>query len=157
MSCMTRQALLPERLRSDGLSLIPAAIAVAGIIAWAATGGGYESQPALSAGYDPDPWYLGALAMIGLLGATVLGIGRVRLSRQATVASAAFAGYVVWSFLSILWAHNQGAAFLGSDRALVYLAAFTTFAILPWSGWSVRVALGMLVTGFGVLAIVTVF
>src|SRR5450759_4714683 len=108
MSCMTRQALLLERLRSDGLPLIPAAIAVAVIIAWAATGGGYESQPALGAGYDPDLWYLGALALVGLTCATAFGIGRVRLSRWATVACTALAAYVAWSFLSVLWAHDQG-------------------------------------------------
>jgi O-Antigen ligase len=152
---VTRQATLLTRLRSEGLPLIPAGITVAVIVAWAATGGGYEAQPALGAGYDPDPWYLGALALIGLLGATALGIGKPRLSRPSAAACTAFGAYAAWSFLSILWAHDQGAAFLGSDRALVYFAAFATFAILPWNSSSTRVALGMLVAGLGCLAIVT--
>ncbi|HYM44602.1 MAG TPA: O-antigen ligase family protein [Solirubrobacteraceae bacterium] len=134
---------------------MPAGLAIAVVIAWAATGGGYESQPALGAGYDPDPWYLGALALVGLTCATAFGVGRVRLSRWATVACTALAAYVAWSFLSVLWAHDQGTAFLGSDRALVYLAAFVTFAILPWSSWSARGALALLVGGIGVVAIVT--
>ncbi|HWY17295.1 MAG TPA: O-antigen ligase family protein [Solirubrobacteraceae bacterium] len=153
---MTRQATLLTRLRSEGLPLIPAGITVTVTVAWAATGGGYESQPALGAGYDPGPWYLGALALIGLLGATALGLGKVlRLSRLTVAACVALGAYVLWSFLSILWAHDQGAAFLGSDRALVYFVAFATFAILPWNSWSTRVALGMLVAGLGLLATAT--
>jgi O-Antigen ligase len=145
---------LRTRLRAEGSPLLPAGLAVAVVIAWAATGGGYESLPALS-GYRSDPWYLGALALVGLTCATAFGVGRVRLSRWATVALATFAAYVVWSFLSTLWAHDQGTAFLGSDRALVYLAAFVTFAILPWSSWSARCALTLFVGGIGVVAIAT--
>jgi hypothetical protein len=152
---MTRSRALAVRLRAEGLPLIPAGLTIAVVTAWAATGGGYESQPALGAGYDPDPWYLGALMLVGLLCATAFGLGATRLSRSAKIASGAFALYVLWSFLSISWAHDRGAAFLGSDRALVYLTSFLTFAILPWRGWSVRVALGMLVAGLGALAIVT--
>lgn len=139
----------------DWLALLPAAIAIAVLVAWAATGGGYESQPTLGGGYEPGPWYLGALALVGLACVTALGSARVRISRWTAVAMAAFAGYVAWSFLSILWAHDQGSAFHGSDRALVYLAAFLTFAILPWRPSTLRAALALLVAGFGALAIVT--
>jgi hypothetical protein len=137
------------------MPLIPASLAIAVVTAWTATGGGYESQPALGTSYHPDPWYLGGLMLVGLLGATALGIRGVRLSRWTKIACGAFALYILWSFLSVTWAHDRGAAFLGSDRALVYFAAFLTFAILPWRGWSARAALGMLVVGFGALALVT--
>lgn len=147
--------LLHTRARTDGLPLIPAGLTIAVIVAWTAAGGGYEARPVLDGGYDPNPWYLGALLLVGLCCATILGIGRVRVSRWAAIAWAALAAYTVWSFLSILWAHDQGAAFLGSNRALVYLAAFTTFAILPWSGWSARIALSALVVGLGGLALLT--
>jgi O-Antigen ligase len=143
------------RLRDDGAPLLPAGLAIAVVTAWAATGGGYESLPALGGGYEPDPWYLGALGIVGLMCATAFGVGRVRLSRWATVASAALAAYVAWSFISIAWAHDQGTALLGSDRALVYLAAFVAFAILPWSSWSARGALALFVGGIGAVAIVT--
>ena len=152
---MKRPETLLTRVRREGLPLLPAGLTVAVVVAWAVTGGGYESRPVLGGRYDPDPWYLGALALVGLLCVTGLGLLRVRLSRWATVACAALAAYTAWSFLSVLWAHDQGAAFLGSDRALVYTAAFMTFAILPWRGWSARVALAMFVAGIGVLAIVT--
>jgi hypothetical protein len=130
-------------------------VALAVVVTWAFTGGGYEARPVLGGGYDPNPWYLGALVLVGLWCATALGLARIRLSRWAAVACVALTAYTAWSFLSILWAHDQGAAFLGSVRALVYLAAFTTFAILPWSRWSVRIALVGLVSGLGAVAIVT--
>jgi tetratricopeptide (TPR) repeat protein len=152
---MKRSETLSRRMRSEGLPLIPAGVAMAVMIAWALTDGGYEARPVLGGGYDPNPWYLGALVLIGLWCATALGVVRVRLSRWAAVACGALAAYTAWSFASILWAHDQGAAFLGSDRALVYLAVFTTFAILPWSRWSLRIALGGLVAGLGAVAIIT--
>jgi len=152
---VSRPRELWRQLPAEGLALLPAAVLLAVVIAWTASGGGYESQPALDAGYEPDHWYLGALVLVGLACATVFGIGRVELSRATKVALAALGGYVAWSFLSVLWAHDQGAAFLGSDRALVYLAAFLTFAVLPWGDRSARVALTALVGGIGVIAVVT--
>ncbi len=145
---------MQTRLRTDAAPLLPAGLLVAVVSVWALKGGGYESQPALS-GYEPVPWYLGALGLVGLLCATAFGVGAVRLSRWATIACAALGAYVAWSFLSTLWAHDQGTAFTGSDRALVYLAAFVTFAILPWSSWSARGALALFVGGVGAVAIVT--
>jgi hypothetical protein len=148
-----REALrrpLPQTL----LPLLPAAVLVAVVIAWVATGGGYESQPALDAGYEPDPWYLGALALVALLCACLFGMARVLLSRASAVAIGALFAYTAWSFASVLWAHDQGAAFHGSDRALVYFAAFATFAILPWREASARIAMGATVAGIGSIAIV---
>jgi hypothetical protein len=152
---MKRSTDFAMRLRTEGQPLVPAGLTIAVVTAWAATGGGYESEPTLGGGYNPDPWYLGALMIVGLLGATALGLRTIRLSRTTAIAACAFVLYVLWSFLSVTWAQDKGAAFLGSDRALVYLAAFLTFAILPWRNWSRRVALGMLVSGLGALAIVT--
>ena len=152
---MERPETLSRRVRDEGLPLIPAAVAIAVVVVWAFTGGGYEAKPVLGGGYDPNPWYLGALVLVGLWCATALGLARIRISRWAALACAALTAYTAFSFLSILWAHDQGAAFLGSVRALVYLAAFTTFAILPWSRWSVRIALVGLVAGLGAVAIVT--
>ncbi|MGA8362944.1 MAG: O-antigen ligase family protein [Solirubrobacteraceae bacterium] len=152
---MERPETLSRRVRAEGLPLIPAAVAIAVVVVWAFTGGGYEAKPVLGGGYDPNPWYLGALVLVGLWCATALGLARIRISRWAALACVALTAYTAFSFLSILWAHDQGAAFLGSVRALVYLAAFTTFAILPWSRWSLRIALVGLVAGLGAVAIVT--
>jgi hypothetical protein len=141
--------------RAEMLPLLPAAVLIAVVIAWVATGGGYESQPALDVGYEPDPWYLGGLTLIALLCATAFGMGRIRMSAASKAACAALFAYVVWSFASVLWAHDQGAAFLGSDRTLVYFAAFLTFAILPWRDIPARLAMGAAIGGIGAIAIVT--
>lgn len=148
-----RDAPRPPRPRAL-LPLLPAAVLVAVAIAWVANGGGYESQPALDTNYEPDPWYLGALAIVALLCACAFGMGRVRMARASRIALAALLAYAAWSFASVLWAHDQGAAFHGSVRALVYFAAFATFAILPWRDLSARVAMGALIAGIGAIAIV---
>jgi hypothetical protein len=146
---------LPARLSgAEALPLVPGVVLVGIVIAWAASGGGYESLPALDAGYDPGPWYLGALALTGLLWVTAAGLGSIRLSRWSAIACAALGGYVVWSYLSMLWANDQALAFLGSNRALVYFASFATFAILAWRNWSARLMLGLLAGGLSVLAVV---
>ncbi len=152
---MSLRVSVASRIREDASALLPGGLLLTVVIVWAAGGGGYESRPALDVGYDPSPWYLGAIALIGLFGAVALGIGRIRLSRSSAIACAAFTAYVAWSFASVLWARDQGSAFLGSDRALVYLATFATFAILPWRARSLLLALGLLVAGLGVLAVVT--
>lgn len=142
-------------LHEDATVLIPAGLVLAVVIAWAAAGGGYESRPALDISYDPSPWFLGALALVGLLCATAFGLRRVWLSRPLAIACALLGAYVAWSFASVFWAHDKGSAFLGSDRALVYLAGFTTFAILPWRARTLAIALAALTAGFGVIALVT--
>ncbi len=134
------------------LALLPAAVLIAVAIAWVLNAGGYESQPALDVTYEPDAWYLGALALVALLCATAAGVGWGRMTRASKLACAALLAYAAWSFASVLWAHDQGAAFLGSDRALVYFAAFATFALLPWSDLPARIALGALVAGVGAVA-----
>jgi O-antigen ligase/polysaccharide polymerase Wzy-like membrane protein len=146
---------LTDRLGSEGVALLPATVMVAVVIAWALTNGGYESQPTLATSYEPNSWYLGALALAGLLVATAAGVRRISLSLATKLACFALAGYTAWSFLSMLWADDQGAAFLGSDRTLIYLVAFVTFAILPWSVWSARIVLIELIGGVGVLALIT--
>lgn len=152
---MRAQDTLRRQLPQSLLALLPGAVLVAVVIAWIATGGGYESQPALDTGYNPDPWYLGALALVALLLACAFGVGRVRLSGAATIALAALFAYVAWSFASVLWAHDQGAAYHGSVRALVYFCAFAAFAILPWRNLSARLAMGAAIAGVGAIAILT--
>ena len=121
-------------------------MAVALLIVWAADGGGY----------DPGTWYWGALVMLGLLVATVagLGVGLLRVSKPAGVALAAFGLYVAWSYCSIAWAQSPGDALEGSNRALLYLIVFALFAILPWTVEGALAALLAFTLGVGVVALV---
>jgi hypothetical protein len=86
-------------------------------------------------GYEPIDWLPGGMLAIAV--ATVL-IGAVHdrlppLGRPLVAAIAAFGAYAVWSYLSILWADDPGAALSGSHRTLVFFVCFTAFAVLPWT------------------------
>lgn len=125
---------------------IPGLIVVGLMLLWAVHDGGY----------DADTWYWGALVVLGLLAAVVIACGwrALRLPRAATVALAAFALYVVWSYLSISWAGSPGDALLGSNRALLYLLVLAVMLALPWTAGRALIALLTFVIGVGVLAVV---
>ena len=138
---------MPERLRSEGVVLLPALAAVGLFVYWAAHGGGYE----------PTTWQPSALLVLGLLVATVAGIGptRLRVSRPLAIALALLAAYVAFSFLSIAWAATPGDALDGSNRALLFLLLFALFALLPWRPWTALVTLSAFALGIGAIAVVT--
>lgn len=144
------------RLRADGTALVPGLLGLAILVYWAAAGGGYESLPGSDTSYDPNPWFLGALAILGLLAVTVAGLGprHIRLSRLSIAALACLGLYAAFSYASILWAQSPGDAFTGANRALVYFAFFALFAILPWTARGALLALGVLVAALGVVAVV---
>jgi hypothetical protein len=138
---------VPQRLRSEGIVLVPALLAVALLVYWAAHGGGYA----------PTTWEPSALVVLGLLVAAAIGIGprRVRLARPAAIALAALAGYVAWSYLSIAWAAMPADALDGANRTLLFLLLFALFAVLPWSAWSALATLSAYAVGIGAIAVVT--
>jgi len=138
---------VPERLRSEGVVLVPALAAVALFVYWGAHGGGYE----------PTTWEPSALLVLGLLVATVAGLGpgRLRLAPPLLIALALLAAYVAFSFLSIVWAPAPGDALDGSNRALLFLLLFALFAVLPWRAWTALLTLSAFALGIGVLAVVT--
>jgi O-antigen ligase/polysaccharide polymerase Wzy-like membrane protein len=136
-----------QRLRSEGMVLVPALPAIALFVYWGAHQGGYL----------PTTWGPSALVILGLLVATIAGIGLsgVQLTRPAAIALAAFAAYVAWSYLSIAWAASPGDALEGSNRALLFLLLFALFAILPWRPWTACTALSAFALGSGTVALVT--
>jgi hypothetical protein len=143
-----RLASARRRLGAE-TSLIPGLIVVALMLVWAVHNGGY----------DADTWYWGALLMVALLTAVLVGRGlrSVRISRASRVALVAFALYVAWSYLSISWAGSPGDALQGSNRALLYLVVFATMLVVPWTVRGALVALLTFVLGVGVIAIVLLF
>jgi tetratricopeptide (TPR) repeat protein len=138
---------VPERLRSEGVVLVPALIAVGLFVYWGAHGGGYE----------PTTWEPSALLVLGLLVASVagLGLGRLRASRPLAIALALLTTYVGFSYLSIAWAPSPGDALDGSNRALLFLMLFALFALLPWRTWTALVTLSAFALGLGTIAVVT--
>ena len=135
-----------RRLAPDASSVAPALLVVGLMLTWAVHDGGY----------DEDTWYWGALVMLALLASVVIAPGprAIRLSRAGAVALAAFALYVLWSYLSISWASSPGDALEGSNRALLYLLVFATMLVLPWTVRGALLALLAFVLGTGVITVV---
>jgi tetratricopeptide (TPR) repeat protein len=70
------------------------------------------------------------------------------------LAAALLALYVVWSFASIAWAGDPGAAWEGSNRTLMYLMIFCLFAFWPQRTETAAVILGLWVLAIGGIALV---
>jgi hypothetical protein len=115
--------------------LVPGVLAVGVFIAWAAAEGGFE----------PTSSNPGALFLLGLLGAFALAVRGVPAppSRRQLAAVAALAAFAAWAFLSILWADDQGIAWDGSNRALLYAIVVALFAIPAWSSASAAKVMGL--------------
>ncbi len=109
-------------------------------------------------GYFERSWMPGAVVLTAVGAASVIALrGEIALpSRPARIAVAAFGGYVAWSFLSILWAGTPGDALEGSQRALLYLAGFTLFVVLPWTPRTLLVALLAFIATMTLVGVVTV-
>lgn len=146
-----------NRLRALAPVLVPSLLALAIIIAWAASGGGYLSPAGSEGSYEPDGWFLGALALVGLFLATLGGLGpsRIRVSRTTAIALAAFGTFVLFCYASILWAQVPGDALDGANRTLVFFAIFATFAVLPWRTQAAELALAAFAIAGGLVALVT--
>lgn len=144
---------MPEFIRSQVWrkfppGVVPGLAAVGLMILWAVDNGGYF----------PGTWYWGALAMLGLLTVTLLGLGsRVGpIPRAVKVALVAFGLYVLWSYVSMSWALYPGAALEGSNRALLFWLVFALFAMVPWTVEAALAALSVFVLAVGTIAIVIV-
>ena len=109
-----------------------------------------------SAGYPVTAWAPAGLVLLALLAAALLLLPHQlsALSRATVVAAGLLAAYVVWSFASIAWADDQGAAWTGANRTLVYLVIFLLFALWPQRGRPGATVLGAWVIGIAVVAAV---
>jgi O-antigen ligase len=127
---------------------VPTLVAVAVFLAWV---------PA-DAGQAIARW---APATIGLLALLALALAAVPTGARAAIpvtvraAVGLLGAFTAWSFLSIAWADDQGAALEGADRTLLYLVVFTLFALWPQRPRSAAVVAGAWTVGMGVLAVVT--
>jgi hypothetical protein len=105
-------------------------------------------------GYDAVSWLGGGIVLIALAvwARLVFGPGRA-LGGRGRLALTALGLYVAWSFASVLWAVDKGAALTGSDRALLYLVLFALFASLDWTTRRLELALVAYLLGVGALAV----
>jgi O-antigen ligase len=115
-------------------SLLPCVVAVAVLIGFA----GYQ------AGYPTTVWYPGGLLLAAALAAALVATKRpfAGLPRAALGALLCLVGFAAWSYLSIVWADQQGDAWDGANKTLLYLCVFALFAL-----WPVRPGAAMLLMG----------
>lgn len=137
-------AILDELRRSA--AAIPALLMVGAFIALGAAGGGYYETAHLPA----------ALLALGLLATTLVALStRAGLSRAVAAAAGLLGAYAVWSYLSILWADDQGAAWEGANQALMYALVYALFALWPMRGRAAAVVIGAFGLGVAGLGAVT--
>ncbi len=130
---------MPARLLDDlrAAPSTPLLVAGAGVLAWFAVDQG---------GQPPETWAPGGLLLFGLL-AVGIAVLRPRLRgipRSTLLAGALLAGYCAWSYASVSWAGDQGVAWEGANRTLIYLAAFVLFGLWRQTPTSAGAALGIL-------------
>jgi tetratricopeptide (TPR) repeat protein len=97
-----------------------------------------------NSGFAATSWYPAALFLAALLAVCLVAVPRRSAAPRAVwVAVGAFAGFTAWSYLSILWADDQGAAWTGSNRTLLFLVCFALFALWRQRGGHAALVLGL--------------
>lgn len=134
------------RLLAEGNpALAPGLLAVAVLLVFAGS----------EAGFYPTVWYGGALFLLGLLAATFVAAGPPRSAPRAiVVALALLAAYTLWSYLSIAWSAQKGAALDGANRTALYLVVLALFSLWPWNARGARAVLGLLGAGIAAIGLV---
>lgn len=135
-----------ERLRAAPIT-VALLCAIAVFVAWVP----HHNGQAVTA------WGPGALALLALLGLALVAVpGRwVAVPAAVRLAVVLLAAFTAWSALSILWADDQGAAWEGTNRTLLYLAVFALFALWPQRPATAGWVLGAWTLALGALATIT--
>jgi hypothetical protein len=138
-----------NNVRSDAGTIrlgVCAAATLAFLLWWGARNGGY----------DAVSWLEGGVALVSLAAWAWLAFGPPRaMGRRGRLALASLAVYVAWSYASVAWATDKGAAVTGSNRALLYLLLLWLFATLEWTRRRLELALTAYLLGVGALATAT--
>lgn len=95
-------------------------------------------------GYGITTWAPGALLVLGLVGVAVATIpnpwGDVPVAVR--VAVGAMAAFTAWSYASIGWTDDRGAALESANRTTLYLAVFALFALWQQRERTAAIVLG---------------
>lgn len=134
------------RLTEDSPIALPCGVVVVLLLVWVQSGG---AQAMTS-------WAPGALLIVALLAVAFLSNADWRCApKWVRVATVALAAFTAWSFLSILWAGDQGEAWEGANRTLLFLAVFALFALWRQSATGGSALLGAWTLGMIALALLT--
>jgi hypothetical protein len=130
---------------AGGPALVPCLLASAVLVALGAS----------EAGFNVTAWYPATLFVLGLLAVTAMALGLPRgLPRPLVAALALFAAYTAWTYLSIAWADQQGAALEGANRTALYLCLLALFGSWPVDDRGGRIILGTLGLGLAGVGLV---
>ncbi|MGI8805768.1 MAG: O-antigen ligase family protein [Thermoleophilaceae bacterium] len=141
-----RSLLEPLHELRQSAAAIPALVMVAVFVALGAADGGYFETASLPA----------ALFALGLLVVALVSLStRAGVPKTVAVAVGLTGGYAAWSYLSILWAEDQGAAWEGANVALMYAIVYALFALWPMRGRAAAIVLGAFGLGVAGLGVVT--
>jgi hypothetical protein len=111
----------PRQLVLQSPGAVPVAVCV-GTFVWFA---------AKEAGFLGTIWLPGTLLLLATLVVCLVSLPLPRPSRPVLIAVLLLAGYALWSYLSILWADEQGIAWDGANRTLLYAIVFALCALWP--------------------------
>jgi tetratricopeptide (TPR) repeat protein len=107
-------------------------------------------------GYPISTWAPGGIVALALLAVALWTVPNDwrAVPRTVVAAAALLALYAAWSFASIAWAADPGAAWEGSNRTLMYVVVFCLFALWPQRTQTAAVVLGLWVVAIGGIALV---
>ncbi len=94
------------------------------------------------------------LALLALLVVGLLALPLPRPSRAQWLAIGLIAGYAAWSYLSIIWADQQGMAWDGANRTAMYAIVLALFALWPIRGpvaAAIAAAYALGIAGIGIV------
>lgn len=134
------------RFLTDSPSFVPALLAV-GVFIWFA---------ADEAGFRGSTFLGGGLVLLALLSLSLAALPRPEPRRAALVAVALLAGYALWSYLSILWADQQGVAWDGANRTVLYALVLALFALWPMRAGAATALLAVFGLGIAVVGLVEI-
>jgi hypothetical protein len=119
-TCSRRPARARTTSNLSRLTLLPAAVAFAGVCGYAAVDGGFF----------PRWWGLGTIAFACAAAAALLTVRELTVPLRSLVLVASLAAFVAFASVSALWATSVPLALLEVERGLVYVAAAAAGVIL---------------------------
>ena len=134
----------PRQLVAESPGAVPLALCLA-VFVWFAS---------KEAGFLGTIWLPGALLLLAALAVCLASLPLPRPPRARRAAVVLLAAYAAWSYLSILWADEQGVAWDGANRTLLYAVVFALCALWPIRGRPAAVLAGAWGLGVAVVGLV---
>jgi O-Antigen ligase len=138
-----------RKVVQDSPGAVPAAVCIAVFTWFAAEEGGFLGTT----------WLPGTLLLLATLAICLVSLPSPRPTRAILAAVLLLAAYAAWSYLSILWADEQGIAWDGANRTLLYAVVLALCALWPIRAVPAAVlagAWGLAVAGIGVIELLRV-